>query len=97
VRRVEIIQNIFKPNFELRKIEIGLSKDQVKSYLYEMTTKDISGELRPNKLLDIFVENDFYEKPLIKDEGYCMTNKQAGIEPSRKSLTLFPENLKVNE
>ena len=75
----------------------GVSRDQVKQSLYELTSSDIEGELRPNKLLEIFLENDFYEKTPSRDDGDCLSNKIAGIDPSRKFMTLFPETLKIIE
>jgi hypothetical protein len=43
------------------------------------------------------VENDFYDKIPFRDEGLCMTNREAGIEPSKKLMSLFPENIKPLE
>jgi hypothetical protein len=78
-------------------MECGLSKDSIKQYLYELTSDDRSGEYRPNKLLEIFLENDFYDKTPTRDEGLTISNKEAGIEPSKKLMTLFPENVKPLE
>ena len=97
ISRLEIVKDIFQPNFTLRKIECGLSKDQIKQYLYELTSEDRKGECRPNKLLETYLENDFFDHTPTRDEGYAMSNKEAGIEPSKKLMTIFPSNVKPLE
>lgn len=47
--------------------------------------------------MEIFQENDFYDHLPTKFEGKVMTNKEAGVEPSKKLMTIFPSNVKPLE
>jgi hypothetical protein len=41
-------------------------------------------------LIELFVETDFFEKPPTRDEGNAISNKDAGVEASKKHMSIFP-------
>ncbi len=84
---------IFNPDTALKSI---YSLDKRKYYLYNLDEEDIKGEIIPTKILQKNFELRFFENIPIKDEGYALLNKIAGIEPSKKDQRINFISGKVN-
>jgi len=54
------------------------------SFTFKLDKSELAGEYRPNKILKKELETDFYEHIPTHEEGLALTNKAAGISPSKK-------------
>ena len=66
--------------------------------MYKLSRDEIKGDFRPYGILKKELENDFYDNIPNQDEGHTISNKQAGINPTKKSrqLNIVP-NSKMNQ
>ena len=87
----------FIPNFNLTKNEftqnIGATNKAEKFYTYELSNTELNG--RPKLILNDHLENQFYDHLPDKDEGLCLDNREAQLNPSRKRRELVSK--KVNK
>jgi len=98
--RINVLANCSKPNFNTEKSyntvvgPRGASAGPSKFFVYKLHRDELRGDYRPNIVLALELENDFYEHIPTHDEGLALTNKAAGINPSKKSRQLNVTKLK---
>jgi hypothetical protein len=86
--RISLVSTVYKPNFKSSIKEtikgLNLNKfnavDANKFFYYDMTEEDLKGDCRPHFLLQDALEDDFFEHIPRRDEGFALSNNQAGFE-----------------
>lgn len=98
--RINVLESCSKPNFSIEKSyntvvgPRGGASGPKGFFVYKMHREELRGDYRPNIALHEELENDFYEHIPIHDEGLALSNKAAGINPSKKSRQLNVTKLK---
>ena len=89
-----MLRNAYNPSYNLEKSmfrqqQLG-QRFTVNNnrFIYKLTKDELVGDSRPVNILSEEMKDDFYDNIPILDEGQCLSNKDVGLNPSKKAKNL---------
>ena len=85
-----MLKNAYNPSFNLEKSMFRQQQSGSRfavnnnRFIYKLSKDEITGDSRPVNILQEEMKEDFYDNIPIVDEGQCLTNKDVGLNPSKK-------------
>ena len=92
-----MLRNAYNPSFNLEKSMFRQQQSNSSGqrftvnnnrFIYKLSKDEITGDSRPINILQEEMKDDFYDNIPIIDEGHCLTNKDVGLNPSKKLKNL---------